>query len=143
MKKTTRIILAILMVCISVFVLCSCGSDKKSIIGTWVIKESYTTVKLIFADDNTGVIKGTNYINDDRNYTEDFTWEIYSKYTYTDEDGKKTTYKPTDRYEGVLIINDDTIDIGDITYYRFDEKKERLYIVSPGDNKFETSLSRE
>lgn len=144
MKKTVRIVLAILMVCISIFGLCSCGSDKKSIIGTWYTEQSYVTVKLILADDNTGVMKTINYINDDRNDTDDFTWEIYSKYTYTDEDGKETTYNPTDRYDGVLILNDnDTIDIGDITYYRFDEEKERLYIADPEDNKSEMSLSRE
>lgn len=138
MKKTARIILTMFIVCFSVFGLCSCGSDKKSIVGTWYIEKSYSVAKFIFADDGTGLAKSINELNDDRNYTEDFTWEVYSKYTYTDKDGEKTTYKPTDRYEGVLILNDE-----DIYYYRFDEDKERLYLVNPNNNKSEMSLTRE
>lgn len=144
MKKTARIILAIFMVCISVFGLCSCGSGKKSIIGTWSTTTiDHDIISFTFADDNTARYTFESHFSRSDNESEDFNWEIHSKYTYTDKDGEKTTYKPTDRYEGVLVLIDKDGDVDSIAYYRFDKEKERLYLVSSGDNKSELSLNRE
>lgn len=143
MKKATRIVLAVFMVCISVFGLCSCGSDKKSIVGTW----STTTIdrdiiSFIFADDNTGRRTFESHFSRSDNTSRDFTWEIHSKYTYTNKDGEETTYTPTDRYDGVLVLTNDEGNVYYIVYYRFDEEKERLYLVG-NDNKSEMSFTRE
>ncbi len=131
MKKTAGIFPAIFMVCISVFSLCSCGSDSKSIVGTWSKQVEYATVYFIFADDNTG--KTTTSYNGREYSDEDFSWEIYSKYTYMDADGEKTTYKPTDRYDGVLVITDVNGNVEGIAYYRSD--KEKLYLLDICSNK--------
>lgn len=58
-------------------------------------------------------------------------WKIYSKYT-DKKNGKKVTYQPTANYNGVLVIsvdNDHTI-----FYYRFDDEKEKLYLLDVSDD---------
>ncbi|MDE5754313.1 MAG: hypothetical protein K2H89_07225, partial [Oscillospiraceae bacterium] len=142
--KKERIILALFMVCTFVFGLCACGSGKKSIVGTW----STTTVdgdinSLVFADDNTGRRTHKDHFSSAKDRSENFTWEIHSEYTYTDEEDEKITYKPTDNYKGVLVLTNDYGNVSVIAYYRFDDEKERLYLADPNDNKSETSLSRE
>ncbi len=129
MKKTAGIVLAILMVCISVFGLCSCGSDKKSIIGTWSETNRLIDCGIIFDADN----KGKQYEEGDT--YDHFSWETYSKYTY-EEDGEKVKYKPTSEYNGVLVISDadDDDDVWKIYYYRFDDEKEKLYLLDVGDD---------
>ncbi len=125
MKKTTRIILAILMVCISVFGLCSCGSDKKSIIGTWSETRRLIDCGIIFDAGN----EGKKYEEGDT--YDHFSWKIYSKYT-CEKNGEKVTYKPTNNYNGVLVIFVD--DDSAIFYYRFDDEKEKLYLLDVGDD---------
>lgn len=125
MKKTARIILAIIMVCISVFGLCSCGSDKKSIVGTWYETRRLIDCGIIFDADNKGKMyeEGDTY--------DHFSWKIYSKYT-DKKNGEKVKYQPKSNYNGVLVISVD--DDNMIFYYKFDDKKEKLYLLDVGDD---------
>lgn len=133
------------MVCISAFGLCSCSSNKKSIIGTWSnVEMGGDIVSFVFTDDNTARRNFKSHFDSSDNTSEEYKWEVYSKYTYTNNDGEKTTYKPTDRYEGVLVLTYKDYDtIYNIFYYRFDENKERLYLAKTNDNKSEISYTRE
>lgn len=102
-KMTTKKAIAVILVCVLIIALCSCGSSDKKIIGKWYSasgKDSLTIMK-----------DGSGYLQTSWGGTERISWSISGSTLYiTDSENSTSQYGIEWQGNNILILDDGNYD---------------------------------